>query len=329
MGYRELKNKEDEKAKRIKRILLFVFVGFLTALLVFSFFYPPESWKYYFALPKVGEGKEKEMRVHYLDVGQGDCILIQLPDGKTMLVDGGGEGSATEKTVLRYLNALKIDVIDYLVITHSDNDHCGAIAEVVRMKTVLNAYLPATYEITSSCFAEAYAALSKTDCNLMTTNATIDLSQQGETPYTLSFLYPNMLDEEDEGNESSSVFWLDYMGVSFLFTGDAPMSVEEKLLAYDEMGLFKNKGVDLSSTEIVKLGHHGSSQSSSMEFLAYLHMDAAIVSCAKENAYGHPADVVLDKLEIVGANVYRTDEVGNIIVTVKQDGGYTVASVQN
>ena len=327
MSYREQKNKVDEKVKRLKRVLLFVFVVLLLALFIFSFFYPPESWKYYFSKPKVAAREGKEMRVHYIDVGQGDCIFIELPDGKTMLVDGGGVGAGTEKTVLRYLNALKIDEIDYLLITHADNDHCGAIGEVVRMKKIFNAYLPATNEIKSGAYAEAYAQLSREECALHEANGTVDLSNAGETPYTLSFLYPYTKGMVHGDNEGSVVFWLDYMGVSFLFTGDAPVEVEEKLLEQSRLGIL-DAAVQLDSTEILKVGHHGSANSSCEEFLQYLNLETAVISCGKDNSYGHPSDGVMEKLKDLSQDVYRTDEAGHIIITVTESGAYRVATLK-
>ena len=328
MGYRELKIQAEEKMKRIKRICLCVVVVLLAGLFIFSFFYPPESWKYYFSTPDLSARKKNEMRVHFLDVGQGDCILIELPDGQTMLVDGGGRGAKTEKTILRYLNALKIDTIDHLLITHSDDDHCGAIGEIVRQKAVRHAYLPTSYDLESGAFAEAYAQLAKENCTLVETNRTVNLSVEGKTPYTLCFLYPYSYKMTYGDNEGSAVFWLDYMGVSFLFAGDAPIEVEEGLLRDDGLGLL-DKRVSLSSTEILKVSHHGSANASSWGFLSYLNLQTAIISCGKDNAYNHPADVVMEKLEMLSADVYRTDEKGHIIVTVDVDGNYGIKTVKS
>ena len=323
MGYKEQKLAVDEKLKRIKRILLLVVVFLLTALVVFSCFYPPESWKYYFDMPNVPKRKAGEMRLHFIDVEQGDCSLIELPDGQIVLVDGGNGTRKTERTVLRYLNALGIEEIDHLIITHTDNEHCGAIDEVVKQKKVLNAYLPATSKITDGEYAEAYAALIKEDCALYEAERTIRLKGD-KYPYQLSFVYPYSATAWLEGDEvTSSVFWLDYQGVSALFMGDAGLDVENSLLRDDAFGFLADE-VDLKSTEILKTAHHGSNASTSRDFLSYLGVKTAIISCGKDNPYGYPLPEVLDNLAWHGAAVHRTDLQGNILITVRPNGEYTV-----
>ncbi len=333
MGYRALKTKVDGKMNRLKRTLFCILVFLLVALLVLSCVYPPESWKYYFAMPKVVARKSGEMRIHFIDVGQGDCILIELPDGKTVLIDGGNDSSSAKKSVLRYLNALKIERIDHLVITHADSDHCGGIDEVVRFKKVLNAYLPYSSKSSNTEYAEAYTALAEEKCELYTVSRAIEIQAKGETPYVLSFLYPQVglgnEEEETDNNETSAVVWLDYMGVSALFAGDAPTSVEQSILLDDKLGFFEEKKVDLKSTEILKVSHHGSADSSSFAFLQYLNVRTAVISCGKDNVYGHPDGAVLDSLKSVGAEVYRTDEKGHVTITVKKDGTYVVKTVKS
>ena len=216
------------------------------------------------------------------------------------------------------------------MLTHADNDHCGSIEEIVQVKKVLNAYLPASSKTSNNEYAEAYAALVEEKCALIESNRTLDISGEGKFPYTLTFLYPYQLSEETgDNNASSAVIWLDYMGVSALFTGDAPVQVEEILLRDDGYGFFDQKGVELESTEILKVAHHGSADSSSLAFLQYLNLQTAVLSCGKDNAYGHPTQGVLDNLAFVGATTYRTDESGHIILTVRQDGTYSVQTVKS
>ena len=330
MGYRAQKITVENKMKRWKRIAFSILVILFLGVVIFSFFRPPETWKYYLSMPKIPTREKGELRIHFLDVGQGDCTVIELPDGKVMLIDGGNGSSSTEKRILRYLNALKIDTIDHLLLTHADNDHCGSIDEIVRVKKVLNAYLPASSKTSNGEYAEAYATLVKEKCPLIESSRALDISGNGEFSYTLTFLYPYQLNgETEENNESSAIVWLDYKGVSALFTGDSPIETEEKLIRDDGYGFFDKKGVELKSTEILKVAHHGSSDSSSLAFLQYLNVQTAVLSCGKDNPYGQPAQGVLDNLALVGASVYRTDVSGHVILTVNTDGTYFVKTLQN
>lgn len=327
MGYRAHKTKVEEKQKRITRILFSIGIFLVLAVLVFSVIFPSETWKYYVALPEIEKREEGDLRIHFIDVGQGDCTLIEFPDGKVMMIDGGDNSDTTKKQILRYLNALKIDVIDYLVITHADRDHCGGIDAVVKWKKVVNAYLPASSKTSDTEYAEAYAALADTECSLIQTSRLVTFG--GETPYTLAFLYPYTESEFESDNAVSSVFWLDYMGVSALFMGDAPQEVETLLLRDDKLGFLQKLGVELSSTEILKVAHHGSASSSSSTFLEYLNLQTAVVSCGKDNIYGHPSDRVINDLKELDASVYRTDENGHVIITVSSQGDAQVTTLKS
>ncbi len=330
MGYRALKEKAEEKRKGFKLVLLCILVFVLAALTVFSVFVPPESWKYYVGKPKIDARKAGEMRIHYLDVGQGDSTLIELPDGKVMLIDGGNDTKGTKKNILRYLNALDIRVIDYLVITHTDGDHCGGLEEVFRYKKVLNAYLPYADASENLQYAQAYDAALEENCPMVTFSRGIDLSNtDGETPYTLTFLYPYSIEAEENppyGNDASAVVWLDYKGLSALFLGDASIEVEKKLLRDHRLELLP--GVHLAETELLKVAHHGAAESTSNDLLEYLGVEKAFISCGKGNAYGHPHQAVLNRLAAKNIAVYRTDEKGHLVVTANALGNYTVKSVK-
>lgn len=323
MGYRAEKEKIEKDLRKIKIIVLCVVLALVVGLCVFSAFCPPKIWKYYVKKPKVEKREDGEMRIHFLDVGQGDCTVIELPDGKVALIDGGNATERTAEIVLRYLNALKIKTIDYLIVTHPDTDHCGSLKLVVQQKEILNAYLPATKpENEQAAYAGLYQELLEEDCNLV-------YSKRGkisdeDANYTLSFLYPRSKDiEEVEYYQGeSSVLWLDYMGTSAIFMGDATEATEELLMTEDRVDLLEIFGVDLQSTEILKVGHHGSDSSTSLEFLQYLNVHTAVISCGKNNQYGHPTEKVLNNVENVGANLYRTDENGTVYISVKGEDGY-------
>jgi competence protein ComEC len=324
MGFRAEKLKIEQKIKIIKRVLLCVVAGITLAICVFSAFVPAASWKYYVSKPQLSKREEGELRIHFINVGQGDATLLELPDGKTMLIDGGNDD--TTKVVMRYLNALKIKTIDYLVATHTDSDHCGGLDSVVKYKEVKSAYIPNVNAGETTKYAQFYNQLCKENCIMSFSSRSEQI--QGEN-YKLSFLYPYTygVDEEkkkDDSNVESAVLWLDYNGVNALFMGDAPVETEEILLRDNELGLLKKRQVDLTSIEILKVAHHGSAYSTSEKFLSTIGVKTAVISCGQNNLYKHPANATLQRLQDVNAEILRTDEQGHIIITIKNDGNYIV-----
>ena len=332
MGYEAEKIKVERKIKRLKTIALGFVVAALLGLCLLSRWYPAETWKYYFNLPKTGARQTGEMRVHFLDVGQGDCQIVELPDGKILLIDGGAnEESATK--VMRFLNALKVETIDYLLITHADNDHCTGLKTVLAYKQVKRAFLPLAETTGTGSYATVYAMIVELGCAWEYFSRSVDLSADGEYPYTLRFLYPYTLQTENpetehfkNDNESSAVLWLDYLGASVLFTGDAPKTTEDKLIRDDKLELLSEE-IQLSETELLKVAHHGGSDSTSQAFVQYLGIKQAVISCAKDNAYGHPSQEVVSALSSVNAEVYRTDTHGHLTWTVSKTGEYAMRAL--
>lgn len=330
MGYGEKKRKIEKKGKLIKRILLGVLLVCLLGLCVFSHFYPPESWKYYVSMPKISKRKSGELRMHFLDVGQGDCTLIEFPDGQVAVIDGGEDSGYARRSLLRTLNALKINTVDHLIVTHTDEDHCGALEELLKYKKVVNAYLPASSPASGSVYASFYADVSKeAECYVSSRN--VELSAlDGEYPYVFAFLLPYQysVDEESEetDNDGSAALWLDYRGVSALFAGDAPATVLERLTEDDRSNYLQEYGVSLSSTEILKVSHHGAADGTSGALLDYMHTETAVISCGKANRYKHPNSAVLELLAQYNTEVYRTDEQENILITVRENGEYFIST---
>ena len=327
MGYRAEKEKIEKKIRLIRTVALCVALTMLLGLCVFSAFVPPITWKYYVAKPKITQRNNGDLRMHFIDVGQGDAILLELPDGKVALIDGGDTSDGTSTAVLRYLNALDIEVIDYLFVSHSDSDHCGALATVLQYKTVLNAYLPfANPEYTTTSYLEFYQAVLEEECEVFYTSRAISLQDEAKT-YQLSCLYPYSFDVNEDmlywEEPECSVMWLEYMGVGALFMADATMAIEAELIRDDGLGMLP-PGVDLKHTEILKVGHHGSKYSTSTEFLQYCNFEVGVISCGKGNPYGHPTDEVLGRLEESGVTCFRTDKNGSIMITVKSSDGFGV-----
>lgn len=322
MGYLAEKRIAEHKWKRAKRIVLLVVAVLLVALCIFSAFVPPNTWKYYLHMPNVGERKRGEMRVHFVDVGQGDSIIVELPDDKILVIDGGSERTSATDSLMRYLNALKIDTIDFLVVTHTDADHCGGLDTVVELKTVERAFLPVDEYTDNVEYAALYGALRQN-------GVAIELSSRSSLIesdlYTLACLYPHSYAEMNGSNEDSAVVWLDYKGVSVLFTGDADFNTEEILLRDAKLGAFEPLKVRLDETEILKVSHHGSNDATSKEFVEYLGVETAVISCGLGNAYNHPSAELLERLK--DCEVRRTDKDGSIVVTALESGEYKVRAL--
>jgi competence protein ComEC len=334
MGYRAEKEKTDKRKGLAKRIALAVVVVLLVGLCVFGAFCAPITWKYYFNYPELAERKDGEMRVHFLDVGQGDSALVELPDGKTLLVDGGDLLENTSTTIMRYLNALDIDVIDYLVVSHADQDHCGGLSVVTEHKTVLNAYMPAVNPAKAGdAFATVYANLVAQGTAMFYSSRAIKIGE-GAVDYKLAFLYPYAMQTTEgaiisnssdaDANELSSVLWLEYADTSVLFMGDAPFEIESFLTRDDGLGSLGEASI--SDVEILKVSHHGAKGSTMEWFLEYMNLETAVVSCGLNNMYGHPAAETVDRIAAAGAKLYRTDQSGTISVTVQPSGAYTIST---
>ena len=327
MNYAKERELAKKKHRKVKIIVLSAVAVLIAVLTVVSCFIPTGTWKYKVSLPKVGVRADGELRIHFVDVGQGDATVIELPDGKNVLIDGGDDTEKTKVALLRYLNALKIETIDYLIVTHADADHCGGLDEVLKYKQIRQAYVPNVNPSAGVQYQEFYSLLEQEKCEITTLYRT-GICKAETSGYTLSVLYPyppSVMGEVNDDNDASGVIWLDYHGVSTVFMGDAPATVEGTLKTEAGLGLLDRFAPTFSETEIIKLSHHGSNSASSAEFLQSIQAETAIISCGKNNVYGHPHEEVLQRLEDEEITAYRTDTQGNIIVSVSQNGtGYTV-----
>ena len=233
--------------------------------------------------------------VHYIDVGQGDSELISC-GGEYMLIDAG-EPSASD-TVVDYLNDHGIEKLDYVVCSHGHADHCGgldAVVENFEVGTVFTSPYPgdtSSYEI----FSDAVEAKGLA----MTVPELGESYSLGEAKF--EFIGP--LEEYDNLNDDSLVMRLEYGDTSFLFTGDMTSKAERDLV---------EDGANVKC-DVLKVGHHGSSGSSSYRFLYEAEPKIAVISCASGNSYGHPHEEALSRLNDCGAEIYRTDLEGSIII---------------
>lgn len=236
------------------------------------------------------------LSVHYLDVGQGDSIFIELPQNKTMLIDAAtaeyGDGIA------KYIYEQGYEKIDYLIATHPHADHIGGMKAVVEKFKIDKIYMPKA-STTTKTYKNLLQAIKDKGLKINTAKAGITIAQS--TNLKIDILAPNS-DSYDELNNYSAVIKITYGDRAFLFMGDAEQLSEQEITA------------DVKA-DVLKAGHHGSSSSTSEEFLARVNSTAAVISCGKDNSYGHPHKETLEALEKAGIEIYRTDTMGTIIAS--------------
>lgn len=250
---------------------------------------PPSS------MPPAGASKDEGgMTVHFIDVGQGDSTLIES-GGHYLLIDGGNNDQ--EKVVTDYLKNQGVSRLDYLILTHPDADHAGGIDAVLKSFDVDKFIMPPVSHTTKT-FEDVLDAAAENDVKL--TKPVVGTTYQlGDAAFTI--IAPN----SDYGNDLNN--WSVGIKItngsnSFVLCGDAETEAEHDMV---------NNGMDLSA-DVLKLGHHGSSTSSSEEFLDAVGPSAAVISCGKDNSYGHPHRETLEKLKQRGITAYRTDLSGTI-----------------
>lgn len=236
------------------------------------------------------------LRVDFLNVGQADCALLST-NGHYMVIDGGNNGDAD--TILSYLEGQGVEKLDAVVGTHPHEDHIGSLDAIINHFDVDAVYMPKIMH-TSKTFEDVLDAVANKGLKIKSPSPGDTIDFNG---LEIEVLGPQR--EYKDFNNNSIVLKVNAGETAFLFTGDAEETAEKDIL---------QAGYDLQA-DVLKVGHHGSSTSSSQAFLQAVKPKYAVISVGVGNSYHHPEEEALQRLQSIGAEIYRTDLQGNIVCT--------------
>lgn len=293
-----------------------------------------------------------DLKIHFVDVGQGDCIIIEFPDGKNMIIDSGDESDDNEEAISTYASKLNITKFDYMLLTHQDADHVGNmdyVFENYEIGYVFKPYTLSAYDkkvnnygvgdlveglnegntgsdafvSTSQAYFKFLLGIQLEGCGYESFNLDSDFANKVkynnvEYEYKFNFLTP-VADVQDikyeNPNDYSPICVLEYAGKKIMLTGDAEGVLPE--------GVAENEYVARYGTtinvDVLKVGHHGSGTSTTQEFLDAVKPEFAVICVGKENKYKHPLQDILNRLSECDG-IYRTDNNGDIELSISIDG---------
>lgn len=357
--------KKNKREKELQKFVACLVVIIIITVIVLAVFYISNGYKFDFGfLKKESESVSvnysevdnvRDLKVYFIDIGQGDCIFIELPDGKNMLIDTGEKRNAGKAKIDKYLRDEKGNkvTIDYCVATHPDSDHIGLMPYVYEQYDVLKSYRPYVYSENKSASALPYELNKgikiKNSTNIYydyITNVNAEQTyweffkddsdfsngftgKDGEIyEYTVNFVMPyadNLNDYQyfTTPNDFSAVIMLEYADRKILFTGDIEYETGKKGAEQSFIREFSSNP-EMVDCDVLKVAHHGSDSSTSPEFLSLVKPEYSVISCGLSNTHHHPLNSTLKNLVKCGSDIYRTDLQGTIILTIDSKGEITL-----
>ena len=262
-----------------------------------------------------------KMIIYFIDVGQGDSTLIRTAKNKTILIDGGGSENSSfdvgEKTLLPYLLDRKITVLDYVVISHFDTDHCGGILYLMEHLKVKNIIISKQGKGSSNYNKFKNIMLDK-GISVIFVKKGDKIKIDNETYMDILFPGNNFI-SDNILNNNSIVTKICYNNFSILFTGDVEEIAENEICSqYNTTNKLK--------ANILKVAHHGSKTSSTAEFIKMVKPQIALIGVGEKNKFGHPNDGVIQRLKNMNTKIYRTDKMGEIVIQINNIGEVKISS---
>lgn len=299
--------KRKKSGKRFSWVISALILAAVICSAMYTGIIPLEEWlglnqKVSTSISAGALNPEADVSVHFIDVGQGDSVYIKAYD-KNILIDAG-EKETTQTDVVKYLEALGVERLDYVIGTHPHSDHIGGLQAVIErfeIGTVIMPRIPDNIVPTTATYRNLLTAIDNKGLKIKAAQDVEEIVVSEGKDAKLMFFGPP--GDDDNLNNMSACIKFSAMGYSLLLCGDAEKEVEKQLIQSD---------VNLECN-ILKLSHHGSSTSNTQDFLEAASPDCFVICVGKNNSYNHPTTSVVKRVKEFGKPVYRTDLNGTIV----------------